>query len=66
MNDFEVELTGRQVPRRQRGGMGDVRSWLVTLLLVAGLASAAANVYQYRHRVIIEMTVFKHCVAPTV
>lgn len=46
----------------QRGGKGGVRTWLVTLLLAAGLASAVFNVYQYRHHVVIELTVFKHCV----
>lgn len=45
----------------QRGGRGGARTWLVLLLLAAGLASGAMNVHQYRQRQMI-LEVFKRYV----
>ena len=43
----------------QRSGRTGVRTWLALFLLSAALLSAATNVYQYKHRVHIDLTVFQ-------
>lgn len=42
----------------QRGGRSGVRTWLALLLLGVALLSGAANVYQYRHHVVIQFVAF--------
>jgi hypothetical protein len=50
MADIHIETWK---PKKQRGGTFNVSGWVVAALLCAALSSAAMNIYQYRHHVMV-------------